>query len=83
MRDQPAVNEESLPRARERERIVQRGIDQWRVHEMDARAIPGAQAPTCLICESTEVIRRLWHYPADWRSIEDDALWALCEGPPC
>jgi hypothetical protein len=65
-----------------RERVVQRGTNQWRVREMDARAVPGARASTCLICESIEVIRRLWDYPAGWRELSNDELWTLCEGPP-
>jgi len=76
------VSRETTPVPRELERVVQHGLDRWRVHEMDARAIPGARAPTCLICESIEVIRRLWKFPADWPTLDDDALWEVCEGPP-
>jgi hypothetical protein len=76
------VSREISPAPRDIERVVQRGLDQWRVHEMDARAVPGARASTCLICESIEVIRRLWTFPSDWRVLDDDALWELCEGPP-
>jgi hypothetical protein len=76
------VSRDISPAPRDIERVVQRGLDQWRVHEMDARAVPGARASTCLICESIEVIRRLWTFPSDWRVLDDDALWELCEGPP-
>ena len=62
------------------ERLVERGDRHWTVREMDARGVPGARAPTCLICESTEVIRRLWDYPNDWRKLDDAALVRLCEG---
>jgi hypothetical protein len=73
------VRREASPR--EHDRVIRRGIDEWRVHEADARAVPGARAPTCLICESVEVIRRLWLYPRDWGSLDDDALWNICDGP--
>ena len=62
------------------ERLVERGDRHWTVREMDARGVPGARAPTCLICESTEVIRRLWDYPRDWRKLDDLELARLCEG---
>lgn len=69
-------------RMRPGERLVERGERQWTLREMDARTVPGARAATCLICESTDVIRRLWRYPRDWRSLKDDDLAALCEGMP-
>jgi hypothetical protein len=62
------------------ERLVERGDRHWTLREMDARAVPGARAPRCLICESTEVIRRLWSYPNDWRQLDDLQLATLCEG---
>ena len=62
------------------ERLVERGDRHWTVREMDARGVPGARAARCLICESTEVIRRLWDFPHDWRQLEDGDLAALCEG---
>lgn len=62
------------------ERIVQRGADEWRVREVSALNVPGARGPRCLICESGDVVRRLWKYPADWQELDDDALWELCDG---
>lgn len=62
------------------ERLIELGERQWTVREMDARRIPGARAARCLICESTEVIRRFWDYPTDWRARGDAELVALCEG---
>ena len=62
------------------ERLVERGDRHWTLREMDARSVPGARAATCLICESTEVIRRLWNYPDDWRELGDLELATLCEG---
>jgi hypothetical protein len=53
----------------------------WQVRELDASHVPGARAERCLICESTEVIRRLWSYPNDWVTLDDEALWRLCDVP--
>lgn len=60
-------------------RVVQRGSERWVVREIDAHKVPGARGPRCLICESGDVIRRLWKYPSDWESLDDISLWALCE----
>jgi hypothetical protein len=56
------------------------GTDRWLITEMDARAVPGALAERCLVSQSDMVVRRLWHYPADWASLSDVALIALFEG---
>lgn len=56
------------------------GGDRWLIAEIDARGIPGAQADRCLVCQSEQVMRRLWDYPTDWHSLSDEALGALCEG---
>jgi len=62
------------------ERLLQRGGRQWIVREVNARGVPGARRDTCLICESAEVIRRIWDFPSDWRVVDDEALWKLCDG---
>jgi hypothetical protein len=49
------------------------------LREVDARKVPGARAPTCLICESADVIRRLWAFPGDWHSLDDESLLDLCD----
>ena len=61
------------------ERIFQHGDEQWTVREVDARRVPGALHASCLICESSDVVRRLWRYPRNWRSLADDELWDLLE----
>jgi len=61
------------------ERTLQRGNDEWTVREVDARRVPGAPYASCLICETSDIVRRLWRYPKDWRSLSDDDLWALVE----
>ena len=62
------------------ERLLQRGSRQWIVREVNSRGVPGARRETCLLCESAEVIRRIWDFPADWRTVDDDVLWKLCDG---
>jgi hypothetical protein len=59
------------------QRTLQHGNQQWTVRESDARAVPGARHTSCLICESSDVVRRLWKFPTDWRSLSDDELWKL------
>ena len=49
----------------------------WRVVERDARADPGARAARCLVFDCGEAVRRVWHYPADWRRLPQAALVAL------
>ena len=56
------------------------GGDRWMIAEIDARGIPGARRERCLICQSDQVVRRLWAYPADWHTLSDEALAALCDG---
>ena len=51
----------------------------WTVGEVDARRVPGARSDRCLICESGEVVRRLWKYPENWTELDDESLWELCD----
>lgn len=62
------------------ERLLQRGSRQWIVREVNSRGVPGARRDTCLLCESAEVIRRIWDFPENWRTVDDEALWKLCDG---
>lgn len=49
----------------------------WSVVEVDARAVPGAHGARCLIFSRPECIRRVWDYPADWRTMDAAGLAAL------
>ncbi len=60
-------------------RIVRHDDREWRVREMNTGAVPGAHASRCLICESDDVVRRIWNYPNNWRSLTDADLIGLCE----
>jgi len=65
--------------SRRSERTVEYGTRRWTVREVNAKAVPGAVAPRCLICESDDVVRRIWHYPANWASLSDDELIGICD----
>ena len=53
----------------------------WTVTEQDGLCVPGnadgAHGARCLVFASPEVVRRVWDYPPDWRTVPDDALFAL------
>ena len=49
----------------------------WRVYERDARGDPGAHGHRCLIFSSGDVLRRVWHYPENWRELSSVELTAL------
>lgn len=46
----------------------------WRVTEHDGRDVPGARGPRYLRFTSDYTVRRIWEYPADWRSLPPKAL---------
>jgi hypothetical protein len=70
---------EPLMNTRADERIIVRGEREWRIREKNTGTVPGARAACCLICESDDVVRRIWNYPANWRELSDDELLRLCE----
>ena len=51
----------------------------WRVSEVDARRLPGARGPSCLLFDSPTMVRRVWRFPGDWGTLPDEALVALSE----
>lgn len=56
--------------------------DEWRVFERDARRIPGTRGARCLFFDGEGIVRRVWHYPADWQTLPAAALLALMDRPP-
>jgi hypothetical protein len=54
----------------------------WAVREVDGRNVPGARGATCLIFESQEIVRRFWIFPANWWTLDNDALGRFCEHMP-
>ena len=49
---------------------------EWRVYELPPGAYDRRGLAT-LIFESQDMFRRIRSYPADWRSLSDDALYAV------
>lgn len=49
----------------------------WSVVEVDAATVPGARGSHCLVFTREDCVRRVWDYPADWQSLDDDGLVAL------
>ena len=49
----------------------------WHVKEIDASALPGNRGPRCLIFETQELMRRIWHYPERWYELPDAALLVI------
>jgi hypothetical protein len=54
----------------------------WNVREVDGRNVPGAWGETCLIFESQEIVRRFWIFPANWWTLDNEALGRFCEHEP-
>ena len=48
----------------------------WWAHEVSGEHL-GARAATCLLVVSSLELRRVWRYPADWRSLPPDELLRL------
>lgn len=49
----------------------------WEVVEVSGEDAPGAQGDRCLLFLSAEAARRVWQFPADWRSLSARELEAL------
>ena len=49
----------------------------WTVTEVDGATVPGARGPACLVFQADHAIRRVWHYPDDWRGLPPEALLAV------
>jgi len=56
--------------------FVDRAGVEWTVREL-ATPQAWARAPRCLVMSSRECVRRVWSYPAQWRSLDPDALLRL------
>lgn len=56
--------------------VVDRAGIEWTIREV-ATPQPWARGDRCLVLNSRECVRRLWHYPSDWRQLDADALLIL------
>jgi hypothetical protein len=57
--------------------IVSVGGERWSVTERDCRGVPGARGVRCLIFMSDSAFRRIWSFPADWRTLSAVALMEI------
>jgi len=56
--------------------VVDTGGVEWTVREV-ATPQSWARARRCLVLNSRECVRRVWHYPNNWRMLDADALLRL------
>jgi hypothetical protein len=67
-----AVHEQARTNGRT---VLVDGVE-WRVYELPA-GMYDRRGPATLIFESHDVFRRIRSYPEDWRTLTDDALYAV------
>lgn len=68
----PSDGFELVPRSGERRILA--GNEAWSVYESRA---PNTDNGPSLIFESMKIVRRIRDYPADWRALNDQDLYAL------
>jgi hypothetical protein len=56
--------------------VVDTNGTEWTVREVPTPQT-WAHAKLCLVLNSRECVRRVWHYPKNWRSMDADSLLAL------
>jgi hypothetical protein len=49
----------------------------WTVQEIACADVLWARGPHCLLFQSDTAIRRVWHYPTEWRGLSDEELERL------
>lgn len=58
-------------------RTIKARATDWSIREFDSPRTPGAKAQVSLICESNSAVRRLWNFPANWRTMSELELLEL------
>ena len=51
------------------------------MREVSSANVPGSRGARCLVFSSADVVRRVWRYPPNWRVLDDQDLWELCDVP--
>ena len=51
--------------------------ESWSATEHDCRDLPGTRGARCLVFASEYGFRRVWDFPADWRTLSMAALMEL------
>jgi len=74
--------DEGVPPASQEARIFRdpSGVTWW-VHEVNGEYL-GTVGATCLLVVSANELRRVWKYPANWRSLTPDELLLLPQQQP-
>jgi len=69
-------NETVAPASRDAKIFRDAGGVTWWVHEVAGEHL-GTAGAMCLLVVSANELRRVWKFPADWRSLSADQLLAL------
>jgi hypothetical protein len=56
--------------------VIDRAGTEWAVREVDTPQL-WARGTRCLVLNSRECVRRVWHYPPNWRTLDADQLLRL------
>lgn len=54
----------------------------WWVHEVSGDHVGARGGATCLLVVSALELRRVWRFPAHWRSLSSEELLRLGDQPP-
>ena len=73
----PSIN---LIEAQKSARRIVINEETWLVYELPALPFDRRNTPS-LVFESKDVVRRVRNYPADWRTLSEDELFALSWRP--
>lgn len=60
--------------------VIDRSGVEWSVREVETPQ-QWARGARCLVLNSRECVRRIWHYPSSWRLLDADALLRLGVAP--
>lgn len=77
----PVPNETAPPASREARIFRDDGGVTWWVHEVNGEYL-GTVGATCLLVVSANELRRVWKYPAEWRSLSAEELLRLPQQAP-
>ncbi|HEY7234632.1 MAG TPA: hypothetical protein VH539_10815 [Gemmatimonadaceae bacterium] len=72
----PSPNENAPPVSRDAKIFQDAEGVTWWVHEVDGEQM-GTVGTGCLLIVSANELRRLWKYPANWRSLSPEELLRL------
>ena len=77
----PSPNESAPPSSRDAKIFRDEQGVTWWAHEVSGEYL-GTVGATCLLVVSANQLRRVWKYPADWRTLSVEELLRLPHQPP-